>query len=178
MRLSIAQGTYRLYTSLGPYRIFMHLYVPWAIQVNMHLYVPWAIYDFHASIPPLGHIGFTCIYTSLGPYRIFRHLYVPWAIQDLHASIRPQGASGGQYGLIVFSNFILYEGCITVGGVYIYIFSIHLVYIQYRYGIDIVCTSTYCTSGWPAMLSMPMPKDLPSAFRSHILRPQHSILKC
>ena len=28
---SIAQGTYRLYMSLGPYRIFMHLYVPRAI---------------------------------------------------------------------------------------------------------------------------------------------------
>ena len=28
---SIAQGMYRLYTSLGPYMIFMHLYVPWAI---------------------------------------------------------------------------------------------------------------------------------------------------
>ena len=28
---NIAQGTYRLYTSLGPYRIFMHLYVPRAI---------------------------------------------------------------------------------------------------------------------------------------------------
>ena len=27
----IAQGTYRLYMSLGPYRIFMHLYVPRAI---------------------------------------------------------------------------------------------------------------------------------------------------
>ena len=94
---------------LGPYRIFMHLYVPWAVQ------------DFHASIRPLGHIRFTCIYTSLGPYRIFMHLYVPWAIQDLHASICPQGASGGQYGLIFFANFILYEGCITVGGVYYYV---------------------------------------------------------
>ena len=28
---SIAQGTYRLYMSLGPYRIVMHLYVPRAI---------------------------------------------------------------------------------------------------------------------------------------------------
>ena len=28
---NIAQGTYRLYMSLGPYRIFMHLYAPRAI---------------------------------------------------------------------------------------------------------------------------------------------------
>ena len=46
------------------------------------------------------------------------HLYVPRAIQDLHASICPQGAPAGQYGLICFANFIRYEGCITVGGVY------------------------------------------------------------
>ena len=37
-----------IYTSLGPYRIYMHLY----------------------SIRPLGRIGFSGIYTSLGPYRI------------------------------------------------------------------------------------------------------------
>ena len=44
--------------------------------------------------------------------------------------------------------------------------------IQYRCGIDIVLvyTSTYCIAGWPEMLSIAMPKDLPSAFRSHILR--------
>ena len=35
------------FMSLGPYKIFMHLYVPW----------------------PLGSIGFTCIYTSLGSFR-------------------------------------------------------------------------------------------------------------
>ena len=110
-----------IYTPLVQYRISMRLqYCPRDVQT---IYVPWAIQDFHASIRPLGHIGFTCIYTPLGPYRIFMHLYVPWAIQDLHASIRPQGASGGQYGLIFFANFILYEGCITVGGVYIAIQS-------------------------------------------------------
>ena len=54
----------------------------------------WAIQDFHASIRPLGHTGFSCIYTSLGPYRIFMHLYAPWAIQDFHASIRPLGYTG------------------------------------------------------------------------------------
>ena len=55
-------------TSLGPYRMFMHPYVPWAV------------WDLHAAIRPLGRIGFSCIYMSLGPYRIFMHLYVPWAI--------------------------------------------------------------------------------------------------
>merc|ERR1712032_871003 len=36
---------------------------------HAHLYVPCAVQDFHASIRPLGHIGFTCIYTSLGSFR-------------------------------------------------------------------------------------------------------------
>ena len=81
------------------------LYIPRTIQdFHAHLYVPCAIQDFHASIVlpkgridyirPLGHIGFSCIYTSLGPYRIYMYLY------------------------------ILYEGCITVGGVYIDILCI------------------------------------------------------
>ena len=60
----------------------------------MHLYVPWAIQDLHASIRPLGRIGFSGIYTSLGPYRIYMHLYVPWAVQDFQASIRPLGHIG------------------------------------------------------------------------------------
>ena len=102
------------------------------------------------SIRPLGNTGFPCVYsisqgtyrlyTSLGPYKIFMHLYVPWAIQDLHASIRSQGASGGQYGniwqygLIYFANFILYEGCITVGGVYLYIIMyLHIYSYTCRY---------------------------------------------
>ena len=46
--------------------------------------------------------------SSLWPYRIYMK----------NASIRPSGASAGQYGLIFFANFIRYEGCITVGGVY------------------------------------------------------------
>ena len=60
----------------------------------MHLYVPWDIQDYHASICPLGHIGFSCIYMSLGTYRIFMHLYVPWDIQDFHVSICPLGHIG------------------------------------------------------------------------------------
>ena len=56
-----------IYTSLGQYRICMRLqYCPRDVQT---IYVPWAIYDFHASIRPLGHIRFACIYTSLGSFR-------------------------------------------------------------------------------------------------------------
>ena len=95
------------------------------------------------SIRPLGSTGCPCVYniaqgtyrlyTSLGPYRIFMHLYVPRAIQDLHASICPQGAPAGQYGLIFFANFIRYEGCITVGGVYISIIVLLMHWIMKTY---------------------------------------------
>ena len=119
-----------IYTSFGQYRISMCLqYCPKDVQTT---YVPWAIQDFHASIVrPLGRIGYSCIHTSLGPYRIYMQLYVPWAVQDFHASIRPLGHIGftciytslGPYRRPIwpdiFANFILYKGCITVGGVYI-----------------------------------------------------------
>ena len=51
--------------ALGQYRIYMHLYVPWAIK------------DLRASICPMGNTGFTCIYMSLGQYGIYMFLYCP-----------------------------------------------------------------------------------------------------
>ena len=53
----IAQGTYRLYMSLGPYRIFMHLYVPRAIYKIYKIQTDFAHFPRPGENDPYSYIG-------------------------------------------------------------------------------------------------------------------------